>query len=40
MTELHIRIPDELAAKVRALAGEERRTLNAEIFILLERALK
>lgn len=40
MTTLHVRnIPDSLYASLRRTAGEERRTLGAQVITLLEEAL-
>jgi hypothetical protein len=40
MIDLHIRIPDELAEKIKAQAEENRRSINSEIIILLEIVTK
>lgn len=40
MAELHIRIPDALAAKIVALAKANLRSVNSQIILLLEKATK
>jgi hypothetical protein len=40
MIDLHIRIPDELAEKIKAQAEENRRSINSEVIILLEEITK
>lgn len=39
MKNLNVRIPDELHARLKALAEREHRSLNAEIVHLLEQAV-
>jgi hypothetical protein len=36
MTDLHIRIPDVLAEKIKAQAEENRRSINSEVLVMLE----
>lgn len=36
----HVRLPDELHAALVELARAERRSLNAQVVVLLERALE
>jgi hypothetical protein len=36
MTDIHIRIPDDLAEKIKAQAEENNRSVNTQIFELLE----
>ena len=40
MKQLQVRLPDELHATLKALAEADRRSLNAEIVVLLEQASK
>jgi hypothetical protein len=40
MKQLNVRLPDELHAALKTIADAERRSLNAEIVILLERAVE
>ena len=40
MIDLHIRIPDELAEKIKAQAEENRRSINSEVIIAIEKAVK
>ena len=38
--QLHIRIPAELKAALEEWAGDERRSLNAQVVTILEQAVK
>lgn len=40
MKNLNLRTPDELHARLKKLATEDHRSLNAEIVYLLERAVE
>ena len=40
MTDLHIRIPDDLAEKIKAQAEENRRSVNSEVLVAIEKAVK
>jgi hypothetical protein len=40
MIDVHIRLPDELAKKIKAQAKANRRSAIAEIIYLLEKSLK
>lgn len=40
MVILNVRLPDELHAKVKKLAEEERRSMNSEFIVLLEKAIR
>jgi hypothetical protein len=39
MKQLQVRLPDELHTALKALAETDRRSLNAEIVVLLEQAV-
>ena len=38
MKQLQVRLPDELHTALKTLAEQDRRSLNAEIVVLLEQA--
>jgi predicted HicB family RNase H-like nuclease len=38
MKDIHVRLPDEIHAKLVAIAGAERRSLNSQLIVLIERA--
>lgn len=40
MKQLNLRLSDELHAKLKVAAEAERRSLNAEIVVLLERGVE
>ena len=40
MEKLTVRLPKELRERIRKVAEKNRRSLNAEILVLLEEALK
>jgi plasmid stability protein len=40
MAEIHIRIPDALAAKIKAAADAHLRSVNAEIIVALGKVFK
>jgi hypothetical protein len=40
MAKTTLRIPDDLYAKVEEIAEQERRSINAQLLVLIERAVK
>jgi plasmid stability protein len=40
VTELHIRVPDDLAKKIKAQAASNLRSIAAEVVVVLSKAMK